>query len=327
MRASEWSGDDLVDALVAPVEPSFADGVVVLTDPPTGSCGDVATAARRRSLVPCVVVAGPGCAVGPDLLDLADVVADSDDDLAALLDGVAAAPVAARAATSLLRATPGLSVEDGLLMESAVFSALQAGPEHRSWLRRRGPGRDGADGRPRVRVERHDDEVAIWLCRPEAANALDAQMRDELLDVLAVVEADPALRAVVRGDGPVFCSGGDLAEFGSAADPATAHLLRTRRSIAAVLARVASRVTVMVQGTAAGSGLELAAFAGRVVARPDAGFVLPELALGLVPGAGGTVSLVRRIGRHRTAWMLLTGRRVDATTARSWGLVDVIELF
>jgi enoyl-CoA hydratase/carnithine racemase len=86
-------------------------------------------------------------------------------------------------------------------------------------------------------------------------------------------------------------------------------------------------VTVVVHGTAAGSGVELAAFAGRVVAHPEARFVLPELGLGLVPGAGGTVSLTRRIGRHRTAWMALTGRAIDVPTARSWGLVDENELF
>ncbi|MDQ6696224.1 MAG: enoyl-CoA hydratase/isomerase family protein, partial [Actinomycetota bacterium] len=54
-------------------------------------------------------------------------------------------------------------------------------------------------------------------------------------------------------------------------------------------------------------------------------FRLPELAMGLVPGAGGTVSLPRRIGRHRTAWLALTGASIDAPTALDWGLVDTIE--
>ena len=59
-----------------------------------------------------------------------------------------------------------------------------------------------------------------------------------------------------------------------------------------------------------------------MVARPDASFWLPELSLGLVPGAGGTVSLPRRIGRQRTAWLALSGRAIDAQTALDWGLVD-----
>jgi enoyl-CoA hydratase/carnithine racemase len=61
-----------------------------------------------------------------------------------------------------------------------------------------------------------------------------------------------------------------------------------------------------------------------VIAHEAAFFELPEVALGLVPGAGGTVSLTRRIGRQRTAWLALSGERIDAATALSWGLVDEI---
>jgi enoyl-CoA hydratase/carnithine racemase len=68
----------------------------------------------------------------------------------------------------------------------------------------------------------------------------------------------------------------------------------------------------------------LPAFAARVVARPDTVIGLPELPLGLIPGAGGTVSLPRRIGRHRTVWLALTRRAIDAATARAWGLVDEV---
>ena len=71
-----------------------------------------------------------------------------------------------------------------------------------------------------------------------------------------------------------------------------------------------------------GAGIEVAAFAGRVVADPDAVISLPELGIGLVPGAGGTVSIPARIGRHRTALMALSTRPIPATTALEWGLVD-----
>ena len=73
-----------------------------------------------------------------------------------------------------------------------------------------------------------------------------------------------------------------------------------------------------------GAGSELPAFARRVVAMEDAFFQLPEVAMGLVPGAGGTVSIPRRIGRQRTAYLALSGLRLDAATARRWGLVDEI---
>jgi enoyl-CoA hydratase/carnithine racemase len=73
-----------------------------------------------------------------------------------------------------------------------------------------------------------------------------------------------------------------------------------------------------------GAGIELAAFAGKLTAREDAFFQLPEVAMGLVPGAGGTVSIPRRIGRQRTAYLALSGLPVDAITARQWGLIDEI---
>jgi enoyl-CoA hydratase/carnithine racemase len=173
-----------------------------------------------------------------------------------------------------------------------------------------------------VVVDRIGDELAITLDRPEARNALDATMRDQLWDALAVAAADPALSVRWRGVGPAFCAGGDLDEFGSRSDPARAHLIRLTRSLGRVLHELADRTTVELHGACAGSGIELPAFAGRVRAAPDTAISLPELSLGLIPGAGGTVSLPRRIGRHRTAWLAFTGATIDAATAHQWGLVD-----
>lgn len=89
--------------------------------------------------------------------------------------------------------------------------------------------------------------------------------------------------------------------------------------------RVRDRVTVRVHGAAVGAGIEMAAFAGRLVASPETFFLLPEVEMGLVPGAGGTVSVPRRIGRWRAAWMMLSGARIDTPTALRWGLVDEID--
>jgi enoyl-CoA hydratase/carnithine racemase len=80
-----------------------------------------------------------------------------------------------------------------------------------------------------------------------------------------------------------------------------------------------------VHGACVGAGTELPAFVAQVVARPDATFQLPEVPMGLIPGAGGTVSLPRRIGRQRTAYMAITGSTIDAATALAWHLVDRIE--
>ena len=73
-----------------------------------------------------------------------------------------------------------------------------------------------------------------------------------------------------------------------------------------------------------GAGIELAAFATRVSAHPEASIALPELALGLIPGAGGTVSVTRRIGRQRCAQLALHGGPISAGTALEWGLIDEI---
>jgi enoyl-CoA hydratase/carnithine racemase len=167
--------------------------------------------------------------------------------------------------------------------------------------------------------------LELVLNRPERHNAFSAEMRDELAASLHVACADPSLtRIVLRGNGPSFSAGGDLEEFGSLPDPATAHAIRSTRNVGRLLAACADRVEARLHGACIGAGVELPAFAKRVVCAPTAFFQLPELSLGLVPGAGGTVSLVRRIGRQRTALFALSGCRLDADTALEWGLVDEI---
>jgi enoyl-CoA hydratase/carnithine racemase len=121
-----------------------------------------------------------------------------------------------------------------------------------------------------------------------------------------------------------FSSGGDLDEFGSGPGPSAAHLIRTSRSPALRLGRVADRVTAELHGACVGAGIEIPALAGRIVAAPDTQMLLPEVSMGLIPGAGGTATLPRRIGRHRTAWLALGGAWIDAATALDWGLVDEV---
>jgi len=94
---------------------------------------------------------------------------------------------------------------------------------------------------------------------------------------------------------------------------------------AALLAALAPRVHAFVHGACVGAGTELPAFAGTVHAREDAAFALPEVGMGLIPGAGGTASVPRRIGRHRAAWLAITGATLDTSTALVWGLVDEID--
>jgi hypothetical protein len=287
-----------VPVAAAPPLPSWWPGVVV---------GLVADPQERDDLPTCDVVVP----AGSSWLDAIDAT-------------VATNPLASATLTTLLRGGDRRSVDEGLLAESAAYSSLQAGPEFAAWRASR-QARERGDTAPRVRVERHGDVLHVTLTRADARNALDTAMRDQLVDALQLAAVDDSITEVhLRGDGPSFCAGGDLDEFGSRPDPATAHLVRIRQSAGRAIDAVADRVVAHVHGACRGSGVELPAFAAKVVATTDATFGLPEVSLGLIPGAGGTVSLPRRVGRHRTALLALTGDSIDAATALEWGLVDEI---
>jgi enoyl-CoA hydratase/carnithine racemase len=150
-------------------------------------------------------------------------------------------------------------------------------------------------------------------------------MRAELTDALAVATVDETITEVrLRGAGPSFCSGGDLDEFGSFPDPATAHASRLTRNPALLAHQLRDRLVVELHGACLGAGIEIPAYARRVFAATDTTIALPEIGIGLIPGAGGTVSIAHRIGRHRTLLLALTGTHLDASTAHEWGLVDTV---
>jgi hypothetical protein len=232
-------------------------------------------------------------------------------------------PLAAATLALLLRSSASLPVPAALTAESAAYSALQEGAEFRRWRSSRPVGPPDP-GTTRVAVSRSGEELRITLSRAAKRNAVDWRMRDALTAALADAVREPGLRVSLTGNGPDFCAGGDLDEFGSRPDPATAHLVRLARSPALLMHRLSARTTVYLHGACLGAGLELPAFADRVVAAEDARLGLPELRLGLIPGAGGTASITRRVGRHRAAFLALSGRPLQAEDALRWGLVDVI---
>ncbi|MHA7833278.1 MAG: enoyl-CoA hydratase/isomerase family protein [Algiphilus sp.] len=273
-----------------------------------------------------------GCAViglgegDPYLADACDVVLESPAAAAPLLATIAQAPLASATAVQLLRRTEGLALEAALHAESLAYASLQAGPEYARWLadHRRRPV-VVEDCGPAVVMTREHDHLRLRLNRASRRNAMSVEMRDALLEALALVAADDSIRRVdLDALGPCFSTGGDLDEFGTAPDPVTGHLVRCLALPGRALAECAERVRIHVHGACVGSGIEFPAFAARVSASPDAWFQLPELGFGLIPGAGGCVSIPRRIGRQRTAWMMLSRARVDAHTAKAWGLVDVV---
>ena len=251
------------------------------------------------------------------------------DALAELAERCMRWPQAAAVCDDVLRAfEPSTTTFSGVVTESLAYSTLQSGPEFARWLAERGPKTVPALPDPVV-AERVGDVLRVHLNRPSRHNAFSTDARAALLEALEVALVDRSVTEVVlAGNGPSFCSGGDLAEFGTFADPASAHLARTRHSPAlaldALTARLGTRCRAEVHGQVLGSGLEMAAFCKHISCRPEATLGLPELALGLIPGAGGTVSVTRRIGRWRTAYLVLSGKTIDPVTALEWGLVDAV---
>ncbi len=302
---------------------------------------ETARVAALASALPCVTV---GISKSPVPIDGFDLLLTSASkarrpwvsrpgrDLAALTDevlrAVAASPQAAVALVQLLRLAEALPVHDALRAESFVYGLLQSGKAYKSWLERRPPECPGAhEEHDFVSVERADGRLEILLDRPEVRNAYGIGMRDGLVQALRVVADDPAILEVhLRARGPAFCAGGDLREFGTTPDPVTGHLIRSSRSAADLLAQLTHRCTAHLHGACVGAGIELPAFCGRVLAAPGTAILLPEVGMGLIPGAGGTVSIARRVGRHRLAWLAISGAWLDLEEALDWGLVDEVEL-
>lgn len=246
-----------------------------------------------------------------------------------LRDAAAATPQAAVALAQVLRAGESLDVAAALSLESFAYSTLLGGSEFRRWLAGREPRpAPAAENNDAVVAERDGDLLRITLNRPARRNAYSRELRDALVDALLLPVLDPMVQhIVITGAGPSFSSGGDLDEFGTAPDTATAHFIRTSAGAAGLLHRIADRTEVRVDGACVGAGVELPAFAANVVSKPGATFRLPEVGMGLIPGAGGTVSIPRRIGRWRALYLALSGVPLDALTAVDWGLVNQVTFF
>ncbi|MGC4962619.1 enoyl-CoA hydratase/isomerase family protein [Gordonia sp. DT101] len=243
-----------------------------------------------------------------------------------LADHVARNPQAATTLAAVLRTGTQVSVRQALDIESWAYSTLLGGDEFAAWLTRRGPRPlpPAPRGVP-VIVDRDAGRLTIGLNRPERRNAFGAALRDALVESLDVAVLDETVTEVhLRGAGPVFCAGGDLDEFGTTPDPVIAHFVRTAGGAGVRLAEIADRTTAFLHGACVGAGIELPGLVGRVVVDPGVVIRLPEVGMGLIPGAGGTVGIPRRIGRWRAFHLAVDGGAIGAETALRWGLADEI---
>lgn len=279
---------------------------------------------------PCPVIG-----LGPEssaFADCVDVIVETDTELKKILSNIDSNPQAATVLVQVLRAIEHMSPTEGLVVESLGYSTLQSGEEFKRWLlkhKEQNP-RDGSDHNwapesAPVLLERNEDQLNLVLNRSDSDNAYTTEMRDALTEAFNLVELDDSIRRVrVTAAGRCFCVGGELAEFGTVASPAFGHLIRSQVSPAKLLLSAANRYHFHVHKACIGSGIELPAFAGYLTASPKTVFWLPELAMGLIPGAGGCVSISRRIGRQRTAYLVLMNKKIDAKKALEWGLIDDI---
>ena len=165
--------------------------------------------------------------------------------------------------------------------------------------------------------------ATITLNRPQVLNRYNVQMRDDMYQVLSAVHDDPDVRVVIlKGAGErAFCVGADLSEFGTAPSPIIARQVRWERDVWGLFQSLPQVLIAALHGYVLGSGVEMACCCDIRLASPDAIFGLPEVALGMIPAAGGTQTLPRVVGRGNALWMLLTTERIDAQEAFRIGLV------
>jgi len=173
-----------------------------------------------------------------------------------------------------------------------------------------------------VRYEKRGAVAIVTLDRPQALNAYNMAMRDDLAAVFGAADEDPEVRALVlRGRGRAFSTGGDLTEFGTAPSPLTARAVRWRRDVWGRLLALRAATIAAVHGYAVGGGMEMALLCDLCVAADDARFALPETGLGMIPGVAGTQTVARHAGLARGLDLVLSGRWLDARAAVNAGLV------
>jgi enoyl-CoA hydratase/carnithine racemase len=177
---------------------------------------------------------------------------------------------------------------------------------------------------PLLLFEKGDDGVVwITLNRPDALNAINLAMRDELWSALHAVRDDPDVRvAVLRGAGDrAFCAGADITEFGTAPSLVEARRARLERDLWGFMRTLYKPLVAAIHGYAYGAGCELPLLCDIRIAADDARFALPEVGLGYIPSAGGTQTLPRTVPAGVAREMIYSGLDIDAARAAEIGLV------
>ena len=173
-----------------------------------------------------------------------------------------------------------------------------------------------------ILLDKQDGVGVVTLNRPEALNALNKQLMDEVTDALQKLEEDQDIHVIVlTGSEKAFAAGADIKEMAPKGyievfmeDFITANWEQATRVRKPIIAAVA--------GYALGGGCELAMMCDFIICADNAKFGQPEIKLGVIPGAGGTQRLTRFVGKSKAMDMILTGRMMDAEEAERAGLVS-----
>lgn len=174
--------------------------------------------------------------------------------------------------------------------------------------------------------DRIEGVATVMLSRPEARNALDAQLRAELSDILAAIANDDRCRVVVlTGDdeGKAFVAGADVTELRER-DAIEQREVSKRPRIYEMVADLPKPVIARINGHALGGGCELAQACDVRIAHERAKLGQPEISLGIIPGGGGTQRLPRLVGKGQAMRLILSGELIDAQEAVEIGLVDEV---
>ena len=163
----------------------------------------------------------------------------------------------------------------------------------------------------------------VTLNRPRVINAVNVQMRDDLYQAMSAARDDPDISVIIlKGAERGFCSGADVSEFGTAPSPIIARQVRWERDQWGLILGIPKPIIVAIHGYAIGAGIEMSLCCDLRIASEETRFGLPEVALGMIPAAGGSQTVPRHLRLGHSMEVLLRGDLIGAEDALRMGLVQ-----
>jgi enoyl-CoA hydratase len=177
----------------------------------------------------------------------------------------------------------------------------------------------------KVLLKKEDGIATITFHRPEAMNALNVQVLNDLEEAVDDAVADPAVRVIVfTGEGKAFIAGADTGTLGSANSLTALEYSRHGANLFRKIERLTKPTISAINGYTFGGGFEFALCTDILYASEKASFALPEATLGITPGFNGTLRLPRVIGMHKAKELIFTGRRIKAAEAYELGILNKV---